>query len=214
MKQADLAKRIRVSSSRLSNWENGDHDPSDMEALNRIADALEVSSKWLLTGESDALRSGTGVQLPRTKPELSGKIKLYGRIGANPHGNTSYIDSDEIDVPHELSREDYGGLVVEGDSMLPFLHPSDIVIFRDWPAEKIGHVMAAQLDDGDWVVKLLVYEDGAFRLRSINGRYPDVTDGYRLAGFLVGIVRDDGPERLIRLNRYGLKPDPEKDFSN
>jgi phage repressor protein C with HTH and peptisase S24 domain len=138
-------------------------------------------------------------------PGAVGKVKIYGGVSAG-EGNTSTIDSNEIEVPLELCRPDFGALIIEGDSMMDFLHPSDVAIFKDWRSEKLNHIVAAELPDKSWVVKLMVYEEGAFRLRSINGAYKDIHPPFRIAGFLVGFVRDDGPERLIRLNPFGLKP--------
>lgn len=139
------------------------------------------------------------------QPAPTGTVKIYGNVSAGD-GNTSHFDSTEIEVPLELCRPDFGALIVEGDSMMEFLHPSDVAIFKDWPTEKLNHVVAAELPDKTWVVKLMVYEDGAFRLRSMNGNYKDIYPPFRVSGYLVGFVRDDGPERLIRLNPYGLKP--------
>lgn len=142
----------------------------------------------------------------RTTPEPSGKLKIYGTISAGL-GNTSSIDAVEMDVPIQFARDDYGGLIIEGNSMEPFLRPSDVAIFRDWYAEKPGHVVAAQLGTGEYVAKFMDTTRNGYRLRSFNTEYPDILDDFRILGFLVGYIRDDGPERIIRLNPYGLKAD-------
>ena len=153
-----------------------------------------------MTPYGSALPNVGQLQASRT-----GRVKVYGAVSAGS-GNTSHFDSAEVEVPIELSRPDFGALVVEGDSMMDFLHPSDVAIFKDWPTEKLNYIVAAELPDRTWVVKLMVFEDGRFKLRSMNPNYPDIEPPFRISGFLVGFVRDDGPERLIRLNPYGLKP--------
>ena len=141
--------------------------------------------------------------------EDSGRVKIYGGVLAGT-GNASSIDALELDVPIQFARDDYGGMVVQGDSMLPLLAPGDTVIFRDWTQPKAGYVFAAKIvdgpDKGNWVVKLLAIHNDRFVLRSLNGEYEDVFGPFQLAGFLVGIVHDEEPERLIRLNPYGIRP--------
>lgn len=168
----------------------------DREKLARV---FGVSEDVLIPG--DATVPSTGALRPRP----SGKVKVYGAISAG-EGNTSTFDASEVEVPLELCRPDFGALIIEGDSMMELLHPSDIAIFKDWKSDKLNYVVAAELPDRSWVVKLMVHEEGAFRLRSLNTKYKDIYPPFRIGGFLVGFVRDDGPERLIRLNPYGIKP--------
>ena len=194
MKQTTLAKRIGVSQQRLSAWEHGKHDPEPIGVVNEIAVALEVTPDWLLHG----------TKLKRTKAEETGMVKIYGAASAGI-GNANSIDGAEIEVPIQFAQDDFGALIVDGDSMMPLLHPGDIAIFKDWKYPKPGYVVAAELPSRDWVIKRAVFTDGRFVLRSDNERYPDILEEARCSGFLVGIVRDDGPERLIRLNSYGIK---------
>jgi SOS-response transcriptional repressor LexA len=193
MKQNVLANLIGVSSARLSGWERGIHDPEPMGVINLIAKHLETDSEYLLHG----------TRTPRVKGEESGSVKVYGSVSAGD-GNTSNVDSNEIEVPIQFARDDFGALIVEGDSMLPLLHGGDIAIFRDHYHPKPGAIMACEIEGG-WVVKKVVYERDRYVLKSLNPQHPDIVEAFRPTGFLVGIVRDDGPERMIRLNPYGIK---------
>lgn len=214
MKQNRLAESTGISQARISGWENGKHDPHPADLINRIARELGVSTQWLVTGDGQGPTGFAATPLtPRTFSEATGTIKVYGPVQAGNKGNVMAPDLDEIEVPAQFAQPNYGALIVEGDSMLPFLHPSDVVIFKDWAAEKPGHIMAAELEDGTWVVKMLVYDEEQYKLRSLNQKkYQDIATNFRLSGFLVGIVRDDGPERLIRLNPFGLKPDRSEEL--
>lgn len=137
------------------------------------------------------------------RPEPTGRVKVYNAASAGNHG-AAIIDEFEMDVPVQFAREDYGALVVDGDSMMPELHPGDICIFKDSVQPKVNTIVAAELENGDWVIKKLVFEDGLWHLASINNHYEPIRSAFRLTGFLVGMIRDDGPERLIRMNPYGL----------
>jgi SOS-response transcriptional repressor LexA len=204
-----LATRLGTSRQKINGWINGDTRPRAEEDWAPIAEFFGLTLSELLDPkaipEAIAHAPAHPRRLPRTREEPSGRIKIYGAISAGT-GNTSSIDAQELDVPIQFARDDYGALVIEGDSMMPFLHPSDIAIFRDWHQPKMGAVMAASTSAGDWVVKHLVYESPRYILRSLNPAYPDITEGFSIGGYLVGVVRDDGPERVIRLNAYGLRP--------
>lgn len=194
--QEQLAEACEIKRSRLAQYEVERTDPP-VELLLKIAEVLKVRL-------SDLTEEPSG-RLPRPRPQPMGSLKIYGGVSAGS-GSTTTFELTELDVPPQFAREDYGALVVEGDSMMPFLESSDIAIFRDWFTPKPGFVMAAELADGSWVAKLVVYEGGEYLLRSLNDKYTDIRSGYRLGGFLVGLVRDSGPERTIRLNPYGIRP--------
>jgi transcriptional regulator with XRE-family HTH domain len=207
LSQAELGEIIGETQDWVYNREKGITRIRTKDRV-RLALALGVAENALSSIGVSESRAAYGDPLPNRgilQPAQTGKVKVYGAISAG-EGNTSHFDASEVEVPIELTRPDFGALVIEGDSMMDFLHPSDVAIFRDWQTEKLNHVVAAELPDRTWVVKLMVYEDGAFKLRSLNDKYKDVTPPFRIAGFLVGFVRDDGPERLIRMNPYGLKP--------
>lgn len=89
--------------------------------------------------------------------------------------------------------------------MMPELLPGDICIFRDSVQPKMDQIIAAELEGGTWVIKKLTFENGSWVLLSVNNKYEPYHGPFRISGYLVGLIRDDGPERLIRLNPYGLK---------
>ena len=70
MKPADLARASSSTTATISNWRNGmvvaEHVKA--EQLFRIADALEVDGRWLLTGEYGPLRvNESGVDYPASQ---------------------------------------------------------------------------------------------------------------------------------------------------
>lgn len=46
--QAELAERIGIDHTGVSHLENGRHDNPTLERIRRIADALDVTTEWLL----------------------------------------------------------------------------------------------------------------------------------------------------------------------
>lgn len=222
--QERLAEQLGVARSTVAQWERNRNEPGP-DMLRRLAAFFDVPPSYILDEPAPAQmqvrepqatydRSNVSGGMMKIRGSTSFRVKIYGGISAGD-GNTSPIDVDEIDIPAEFARDDYGALVIDGDSMHPFLFSSDIAIFRDWTQRKVGMITAARLENGDWVCKQMVYENGRYLLRSFNPKYPDITEGFQPMGYLVGIVRDIGPERLVRLNPYGLLPasrDTEKEM--
>lgn len=186
--QDEMARTLRVKRTTYANWEIGiaEPPPAVMDLFEALygADTQEGPRKGL-------------------RAEPSGKIKIYSSASAGD-GNSSSPDLDELDVPQQFARDDYGALIVEGRSMEPFLEHGDTAIFRDWHEPKPGYVMAVSNEDGEWLIKLV---QSSGKLRSLNTGYEPLEGQFRFHGFLVGIVRDTGPERMIRLNPFGLKPE-------
>ena len=64
MTQADLARRVGVKVATLANWENDVAEPR-ANRLNMLSGLLNVSLRWLLTGEGEGLSPpGESAALP------------------------------------------------------------------------------------------------------------------------------------------------------
>ncbi|UWP89935.1 helix-turn-helix domain-containing protein [Aliiroseovarius crassostreae] len=68
MSQAELARRLGVKVATLRNWENDLSEPR-ANKLNMASGVLNVSLRWLLTGE------GEGVNLPEGEPDHTPEIR-------------------------------------------------------------------------------------------------------------------------------------------
>lgn len=207
--QYDLANELGWTRAKISSIEGEMLKEFPEHSIREIAEALGRPFEYF-TGDTESTALAVAERRQRYqknfKAEETVRLKIYGGISAGD-GNTSSIDPDEIDIPLEYARQDFGALYVEGDSMMPYLQPSDLVIFRDWTKEKIGYIFAAELEDSTWVVKALVYEGGKFKLRSANPDYADIEGPFKLTGYFVGFIRDDGPRRTMMLDGRGLKLD-------
>lgn len=201
MSQQEVADFLGIIGNTYRSYEYG-RSKLPVELAKKLAAEWGLNWKYFFEPEEPVSNASGPYPLRAT---ATGKVKIYGKVGAGD-GNHDGLSFAEMDVPVELSRPDYGALTVDGDSMMPLLHHGDIVIFQDFVQPKIGYVMAAELPDKSWVVKLIAHTNGQFVLRSLNDRYEDYEGSYRLVGFLVGIIHDDGPERTIRLNPFGIKP--------
>lgn len=57
--QDDLARAVGVKRNTVSRWENGAMVPSDPATLASLAEALEVSVEWLISGDEPEAPSGS-----------------------------------------------------------------------------------------------------------------------------------------------------------
>ena len=81
--QRELARRLKLKQSSVSNYESGNREPS-LEILVKIANILEVSTDYLLTGKEKEIRL--------SKKEYQFFMELFKLIKSNSDTFTSYED--------------------------------------------------------------------------------------------------------------------------
>lgn len=178
--QEEMAERLGVQRSVYKNWEYGSNMPP-ATVLERLHDMGMEASKERRQVMSK-LRSGAVARL-----------KVLGAIGAGTEPNSQPEPSELDSVPVEFARADYSGLVVEGDSMLPYLQPGDILVFKDSKIPKLNRIMAVRVDDApELLVKRLVHGPEGWELHSANPAYKPIVATHKIEclGFLVGVIGD------------------------
>ena len=76
--QAELARRIGVSTSAVGMYEQGRRDPS-LGLLVRLAQELGASTDYLLTGETPHSDPSVAAELPSTTVRTEALIRLLSR---------------------------------------------------------------------------------------------------------------------------------------
>ncbi|UWS02694.1 helix-turn-helix domain-containing protein [Phaeobacter inhibens] len=64
MTQAQLARRLGIKKTTLAGWEQDLSEPR-ANKLSMMAGLLNVSMRWLLTGEGEGMEAPTGEQVPQ-----------------------------------------------------------------------------------------------------------------------------------------------------
>ncbi|MEK0163977.1 helix-turn-helix domain-containing protein [Phaeobacter sp. A36a-5a] len=64
MTQAQLARRLGIKKSTLTGWEQDRSEPR-ANKLSMMAGLLNVSMRWLLTGEGEGMEAPAGEQMPQ-----------------------------------------------------------------------------------------------------------------------------------------------------
>lgn len=132
-------------------------------------------------------------------------IPVIGSASAGA-GNDLHPDEDEVFVPAHLVFGDCAAMTVEGDSMMPWLLPSDIVVARIGTPIRSGKAFLVRRQDDSVSVKMIHHNGTEWELRSLNPRYkPEPMDG-QAVGLITGIYRVDGSLETMMVDPNGLVP--------
>lgn len=153
--QDELSKKMGISRSTIGMYEKGAREP-DFETLELIADFFNVDIDYLLG------RTSKTTYIPNSQTGKGTSINIYGRVAAGIPLEMieDIIDTEEI--PEDLAKTgEFFGLVIKGDSMLPYICDGDIVIIRCQEDAESGDTIIAAVNGNDATCKRLrKYRDG------------------------------------------------------
>lgn len=149
--QAELARRVGVHQTAISQWENGRTAP-DHKSLAKLVQALDVSMDALFGAEA-----------------LSCRVPILGEIRAGlPAEAVEDILGYEEITPDMARRGSFFALRVVGESMQPRFCPGDVVIVRRQNDAESGEIVVALVSDRDATVKKLVKKENGIVLMPLN----------------------------------------------
>lgn len=162
LRQIDLANKIGVLQSTISQWENGKIEP-DIENLIKIASVFETSIDNVLGEEALRYSSSTG-----------GKwIPVLGDVAAGIpiEAIEDIVDYEEIDAALAATG-DFFGLRIKGSSMEPRIREGDVVIVRKQDDADTGDTAVVMVNGDSATVKRIKKEpDGSLVLIPNNPAY-------------------------------------------
>ncbi|HCI7003619.1 TPA: XRE family transcriptional regulator [Klebsiella pneumoniae] len=186
MTQEALAKRIGLTKATISMWESGNTAPNGKNLIN-LAEALNVSPEWLLTGketdkkpvESNARVEGGFSGWDSNTPLESDEVEIpFFKEVELSAGNGTYVDLDRSGCKLRFAKstlrkagvdiESAACVSVSGNSMEPVL-PDGAVVGVDMAKSSIKDGKVYAIDqDGLLRVKLLYRLPDGIRIRSYN----------------------------------------------
>ena len=161
MTQEELAKAVGKTRNAVTQWESGASRPR-LNTLEKIAEALNVSIDWLLTGNTPNVAE---TEKTRTNSEMSDvkfnnstlpprqympqDVPVMGTAACNTDNGLFKLDSSIIDYVHRppalLMTKDIYALYVEGDTMEPRFNAGDLVFVHPHKPVRIGDSVVVQI---------------------------------------------------------------------
>lgn len=160
MRQNDLAQRLDVHQTAVSQWENGRTEP-DGRTLKKMSEIFGVTIGTIL-GYEDSNSADRG------------RIPVLGYVRAGMPIEAIEDVIDYIDYKGESSG-DYFGLVVRGNSMEPRICDGDTVIVRKQPFIESGEIAVVLVNAMEATVKKVIKKGTGITLVPFNTDYKEIS---------------------------------------
>jgi phage repressor protein C with HTH and peptisase S24 domain len=192
MNQSEFAEKLGVTTGSISHWEKGTRRPS-VETIKLIADVGQVEFLWLLTGK-EAETIEDLINIPFKKIDEYNQIKWIKRalnkfglktfriVASLSAGDPKeFFDDGQLDEENDVvisyPHKNCLALKVVGNSMIPRINDSDIVIVDLSKNYKNEDIVAVRLKNGEQLIKRINKSDigDIIVLYSENPEYPPIT---------------------------------------
>jgi len=170
--QEELSLRLGIHRNSLLRYERGERG-IDVDLLTRIADTLDVSFHWLVTGEGEMERLP---DVPETERLPVRWIPLLGSVPAGFPRYSSEVILEYMPVQIVSARHPQTfALIVQGDSMEPRLSEGDRVIVCPDPSPPSRAIVIALIDGETTIKELKITVQGQVTTHILvpaNSNYP------------------------------------------
>lgn len=185
--QRQLADKIKVSNTSISNWEKGVSNP-DPDTIQHLCWALDVQPNYFFSVDSPSSLSVGFTPMPETerRPRV-GRIACGDPITAEENIETY----DEVLTSWHADFT----LMCCGDSMLPKIEDGDIVAIRAQATVENGEIAAVRIGDEATLKRVFIHPD-YIELRPINPDYQSIIrrkeemEDIKIEGRAVGLCRN------------------------
>jgi len=157
--QSDLAFRLGVTQQAVAKWEAGLSIPEPAVLLS-LSDILRVSVDYLLGKK--------GIPLQGVLPcgDFS-PVPVIGTVKAG-YGREAFEDFQGTHPADIRDPQNYFYLIVQGDSMEPYIRAGDLALVRKQNTLQNGELGVMVLDGGEGTLKRFNKNNGQISLESFN----------------------------------------------
>jgi SOS-response transcriptional repressor LexA len=190
MNRSELARATDLTHSALQQLESGETKAPTPENLFKIADALNVDARYLVTGAGSPSPVRTAEQVASYQVTRAVPLISWTTAGIWADISDPYQPGDGEQMIHttaKVGRHAFA-LRIRGDSMEPRIPDGSVVIID--PERSFDHgsiVLAKRVADQQATLKQLWYDGAHPMLRPINDKYPmlDMPEDTRIIGVAV-----------------------------
>lgn len=185
-----LAKELGLSHVAIVKWTNGESLPR-AGMLQRISRILLCDISELITDNFLELDVPENSSVPEALKNYHGPsdmIPVYDPVSCGPGGFVDETALEVLKLPDEWtnSSEAYFANKAQGNSMEPFIHDGDWLVFQKVDAVPIGRIGAFSLNGEYYCKRLKRYNDASLWLISDNQDYAPIPikpeDDFRCLG--------------------------------
>jgi transcriptional regulator with XRE-family HTH domain len=192
LQQDEFAKAIGVSRSLIAMMENGERSVG-LSTLRRVQEEFIDAPEPPMTGELRGFIPAIGV-------DRLGLIKYAGVVPCSTEWGDPLSGDDFRPIDYKFAAKNRFLCRVEGDSCSPALQPGDLTVWEIDGGPPYGVMVLAQREeDHCCTVKQYLGGDTLSEpvLRPLNKKHksPKNDGGWRVVARLVGVIREDKPER-------------------
>ena len=193
----DLAKATGIPKSALQRYATGETEKIPIDRLEKIADALNVSTAYLMgwTDEMGGIKEADCLRGVLPIPQMN-KVPLIGTIACGTPLLAIENVEDEVDIPEHIHAD--FALRCKGDSMIGAdIQDGDIVYIKQQNEVLDGQIAAVLIGD-EATLKRFHYDkdDGVVTLVSENSSikpmvyHGETLDHIKILGRAVGLTRE------------------------
>ena len=148
--QRQLAEKIDVSNTSISNWENSFSMP-DPDTIQHLCWALNVQPNYFFS--FDAPMPGNIIPMPEMR-----KIPLLGKIACGAPILAEEHIEEYIDIPKNIHAD--FALTCQGDSMINArIFDGDVVYIRQQDTVESGEIAAVLIDTDATLKRIRIFDD-------------------------------------------------------
>lgn len=167
----ELADILEVDWSLIGKWEKMNYMPQKITFL-KICDFFKVDPNYLLDIEPKPTDSN--VEFVKPSPTVS--IPVFGNIPAGKPIEACEDIMSHIEIPEGWTKngQDYFGLLVKGDSMLPEFKEGDTIVLKQQTCCDSGQFAAVSINKTEVTLKKVRRQASGITLQPLNPNYEPV----------------------------------------